>query len=183
METIDWDKQYVIGHDYTLLKASTIANIYNEATNHSSYLDIGCGTGQLTREMYHKGFSSIMGIDGSEAAINIATQATITPIIYKKLDLNSSFAEKIPETFDLITCKYTLAFIEDIDSFFEEVRKLLATDGYFIIIISPNRDSTPKEEWYITVDIDEVKEKLQKYFVLQKYFCEANNDFYICKSK
>lgn len=182
MEIVNWDKEFSNGRDYTLLKAKTISDIYNLSVKHNSFLDIGCGTGQLTREMYHKGFTEIVGVDGSKVAIHIATQATITPITYAQVNLNSSFAEKIPQTFDLVTCKYTLAFIKNIDLFFQEVQKLLALDGRFVII-SPTRDSLSRERWYITVDTKKVTQKIQEYFILDNHFIEGNDEFYICKNK
>lgn len=182
MEIVDWDKQYLKDNDYTMLKTKTIEDIYNISAKHSSYLDLGCGTGHLTREMWHRGFERVLGVDGSEAALDLAKNATIQPIEYRQISLDSSFSEKIPETFDLITCKYTLTFIKDIDSFFQEVKKLLAPNGYFVII-SPDRASLPKERWSITVDSKEIKEKLQEYFILQKYFVLPSGEFYICKNK
>lgn len=180
MATVSWDEPYLRGLDYTLSKTKTIADIYNVAAKHEAYLDLGCGTGHLTREMWHRGFKRVLGVDGSKAALDLAKNATTQPIEYRQIDLDSSFAKAISEKFDLITCKYTLAFIEDTDQFFQEVKQLLTPNGYFVIL-SPNRDSTPEESLSITVEAKKVKEKLQKYFVLQEYYTTSIDEFYICK--
>ena len=181
MATIDWDKAYVMGRDYTSLSTRLVTQLLKYVPMRDSVLDLGCGTGQLTRELWNRKFRKVTGVDGSQEALKLARAATTYPIEYRHKDLSQNFNIMFHQKFQLITCKDTLAFIRDRDKFFQNVSKLLSKEGIFILI-SPDRSSYPKERWGITLDSDETKEDLGKYFILQNHFIEQREEFYICKT-
>jgi 2-polyprenyl-3-methyl-5-hydroxy-6-metoxy-1,4-benzoquinol methylase len=121
-----WSKIYSQGRDFRLISSQAIdrflAYLPSEA---KSCLDIGCGTGQLTRELYHRGYS-VVGVDASQAAIQYARQHTIAPadqLHYIHLDIESTDPDttQLPYGgFDLVTCKLVYAFIEDKPTFLKK---------------------------------------------------------------
>ncbi len=49
---------------------------YADPASPNTALDVGCGTGQLTRELWHRGYN-VAGIDVAESAIMIAQALTV----------------------------------------------------------------------------------------------------------
>ena len=71
--------------------------------NFNNYLDLACGSGNLTFEIY-KNFKHSYGIDLSEEMLCIA-QDKIVNMNFRPKFLNQDITEfKVNETFDLITC-------------------------------------------------------------------------------
>lgn len=138
-----WNDAYDNHRDFSQLKTVDLLSILELASNPTgNHLDIGCGTGNLTRDLYHLGYQPT-GIDLSERAIKIARVATTKDIEYQCGDFMQL---EFTETFSLITCKLVYAFIKDKTAFLEKVINLLTTDGSFILITPTyenDADATP----------------------------------------
>lgn len=173
-----WSKQYE-NRDFRALFTATISLILSRipVQNPKTCLDIGCGTGGLTRELYHRGYSCI-GIDTSTTAIDIASQATIykdaLKYIHGDFEMDSP-SELDGKTFSLITCKLVYAFIQDRPAFLEKISSSLSDKGTFVMI-------TPvyeKEEGPSPIGV----ERLETIAVLEKQFShvdQINIEWAIC---
>lgn len=152
MPTIDqrWSAHYNQGHDFTLISHYEITNFlsHTDPIEQGTALDIGCGTGQLTRELNHRGFK-VVGIDASKSAIEIAKSLTTLPktkLDYYHLDVEQDDISILPSaSFDLITCKLVYAFIQDKPGFLDKISGLLAPNGSFVVII-PRPEVVPPEK-------------------------------------
>lgn len=179
---IDWDREYDQGKDFTPFSTQQINRIlgYAELSSHDTYLDLGCGTGQLTREFFHQGFEDIIGVDGSSSALELARRATTQSIRYIQKDLNKDFTSNLPKENTLISCVNTLAFLNDKATFIKRTKSLLAKDGAFVLI-------TPYPPLYkhkknITVDSEAVTELLRPHYNLIVQYTETNNvEVFICR--
>ncbi|MDA3133345.1 class I SAM-dependent methyltransferase [Atlantibacter subterranea] len=92
-------------------------------------LDVGCGTGQLTRLLADT-FDKVVGIDPSESQI-----ANVAP--HPKIRYHSAPAEKLPNNlanFSLITVAQAAHWFK-LDAFYPQVRRV-ATPGAIIALIS-----------------------------------------------
>lgn len=145
-----WSKQYKTGHDYQLISSQAISRFLTH-TNPSvprTALDIGCGTGQMTRELYHRGYR-VVGLDVSAEAITQAKTLTAVPddqLIYMHTDIEREDLAQLPHVpYGLITCKLVYAFIKDKPAFLERVIQLLAPGGSFVVI-TPTPGSLPREK-------------------------------------
>ncbi|MBI3889395.1 class I SAM-dependent methyltransferase [Candidatus Saccharibacteria bacterium] len=132
-----WSNLYTSGRDYTLIGTGEIDKIIATVGvgERQKQLDIGCGTGQLTREFYHRGYT-VVGIDPSAAAIEKARNATAREGLtyyHGTIDQNTTLLEN-EGLFDVITCKLVYAFIEDKVTFLQNVNSILSSSGYFILI-------------------------------------------------
>lgn len=178
-----WDNTYESGQDYVYVGLEQLDKIlsYVDKEQNLTYIDLGCGTGQLTREMYHRGFQ-VTGIDGSKKALEKARAATQFDIKYILADFETDFSKIIDKKANFITCKYTYAFIKDRNTFLENVSKLLEKEGVFIII-SPLRTATGEAKKDITLDPNSTKKELNVVFNLLDYYDDGYDEYYICKQK
>jgi 2-polyprenyl-3-methyl-5-hydroxy-6-metoxy-1,4-benzoquinol methylase len=166
---IDWNKTYGSGVDFRAISQrdiDTFLKYIPSMSKKNRSLDVGCGTGQLTRELWHRGFAPT-GIDISETAIALAKSYTLlegTEIIYKIFDLETQHASDFTNsTFELITCKLVYAFINDKVTFLRNVASLLDKNGIFVIL-TPLLDQVPKEKKHIAVDYDKTMTELTRFF-------------------
>lgn len=141
-----WSELYDNGRDFTLISGGTLSKLlsYTNSSLPKTCLDIGCGSGQLTRELYHRGYQCI-GLDASVVAVQIASQQTVIPhnqLRYEHFDIEFDDFAKIPrQPYSLIVCKLVYAFIHDKPALIEHVNRLLAPGGIFIVI-TPHVDDT-----------------------------------------
>lgn len=156
-----WSEIYDSGRDFSLIGSGTLTKLLSYAPIDApkSCLDIGCGTGQLTRELFHRGYTCF-GIDASKSAIRTACTLTTVPatrLSYSQFDVEVDDIEGLAtKQFNLITCKLVYAFIKDKPSFLNKVKKLLTPGGIFVVI-TPHVDDTPAERQGIAVSEDEIK--------------------------
>ena len=155
-----WSAFYTQGKDFTLVSSQTI-NYFLAYTNTSApktCLDIGCGTGQLSRELWHRGYK-VVGIDVSEHATEQAQKLTTVPtnqLSYMHFDIEQDNTDMLPfRPYGLITCKLVYAFMRDKPAFLSKVSGLLAAHGSFVVI-TPLAEYTPPEKRGIAVSHDEV---------------------------
>lgn len=65
--------------DYLWLPTAQVALLCELANSDpKTALDIGCGTGQLVRDLYHRGYK-VVGVDTATEAIAIAQASTVRP--------------------------------------------------------------------------------------------------------
>jgi len=106
----------------------------------SKFLDVGCGTGDLSLFIGNKlGVKQIYGIDVDQNALNKAKEKGI--FAFK---LNAS-KEKFPfldETFDLCTFLDVVEHLENPDNAIKEIYRVLK-QGAFLLLTTPNAAS-----WY-----------------------------------
>lgn len=59
-----WSKLYEQGRDFRLISSNEINRFLRHVSPDTpkTNLDLGSGTGQLTRELYHRGYKSIFAI-------------------------------------------------------------------------------------------------------------------------
>lgn len=181
-----WSEIYDTGRDFTLATSQTIEKTlaYTDKSLPKNHLDLGCGTGQLTRELYHRGYDSI-GVDISSTAIRLAKNATIRPgLTYIQADLESDFS-KISELskskYSLITTKLVFAFIKNKPKFLDNITELLADGGTFVII-TPDIESTEVEKRKIAVDCKETSVLLSEVFQSAEIFEIHGLTYFICKN-
>lgn len=161
-----WDSYYDTDRDFGLMTSQALTQIltYVDASLEKTCLDIGCGTGQLTRELSHRGYECV-GVDLSESAISMARSLTdqTTRLTYLRQDVTHLDPKSLPrQEFSLITCKLVYAFIQDKMRLLDDVDGLLAPGGTFVIITPVYRNDRKKSP--ISVDLEQTLHQLRKKF-------------------
>jgi 2-polyprenyl-3-methyl-5-hydroxy-6-metoxy-1,4-benzoquinol methylase len=178
----NWDMPYKNSKDFAALSTADLNFLLENIDPRASKtaLDIGSGTGQACRDLYHRGYD-VTGIDGSEVGIALAKRATIhvgKGIDFMRADIETDDIGS--GRYGLVICKYVYAFVHDKDKFLDTVSKHMGDSATFVII-SPSVLSVPPEKAHITVDYDETLAKLKAAFT-QVNSSERNGDiYYFCK--
>ncbi|RUP01486.1 MAG: class I SAM-dependent methyltransferase [Mycobacterium sp.] len=95
-----------------------------------SVLEIGTGTGVLLEHLSRQGFTELVGVEPSAAAIAAAPphrQTWIRPGVFQEGDF-------IPESFDLICCFMTMEHVVDPRTVAEAAWRLLRPGGAFVTV-------------------------------------------------
>lgn len=161
-----WSRYYTQGKDFKLIAAHTIDNFlhYRDPAAPKTCLDIGCGTGQLGRELWHRGYS-VIGIDIAAEAIERARSLTKLPegLIYQHFDIEQDDSTTLAlQPYGLIVCKFVYAFMQDKSAFLQRVASLLDSNGIFVVI-------TPLAE-YVLPEKRDIAVGEQELALLRQYF-------------
>lgn len=121
----DWNTQYDNERDYKWTPTSRLTHILSRVSvsRKDRALDVGCGTGQLCRDLLHRGIK-VKGVDISRGAIEQANQSTLlsrNEIEFTICDIEND--EIDTGKFDLIFCKYVLTFIANKDNFLKVLHR------------------------------------------------------------
>lgn len=145
-------------------------------------LDIGCGTGQLSRELFHRGYQ-VVGVDASTSAIKRAKSLTVVPaekLTYLHLDIETASFKQLPfGPYHLITCRLVFAFMKDKRRLLGEVASVLNKDGVFVVI-TPLLHQVEDHKKPIAVDRQQTKDLLSEFFSVDFYEAEQLG-FFICR--
>jgi trans-aconitate 2-methyltransferase len=99
-------------------------------------IDLGCGTGELTRELHEQlSASETLGIDSSESML---AKASPSSTLHFQLGDISSFTTDQP--FDLVFSNAALHWIPDHERLFTKLITLLAPEGQLAIQMPANHD-------------------------------------------
>lgn len=130
-----WNEIYggkVKTDNFQQLNEKQVTKILEYFPTAKSALDIGCGRGELLRQLKNKGLV-VTGIDISSVAIEQAKKITNATLYLGNFE-NFSFPKKVK--FDLIFVKFVLAYVEKKKEFFSHISELLNERGG-LIIVSP----------------------------------------------
>lgn len=92
-------------------------------------IDLGCGAGYYAKLLSTYSPSLIVGVDRS---LTMLRQLENTNILRAQADIQTVSFQK---PFDRVLCAGALEFLEDIDPFLENAKKLLAKDGLMTILL------------------------------------------------
>ncbi len=118
-----------------------VENLLNHVKINSSttILDLGCGGGYVTRELYNKTGAKIYGIDNSEEAIKLSKdKSKDLPVIYKKCDItNLTYSDNFA---DVVLCIGVLEHIQNYEICLSEIKRVLKNNGV-LYVVSSNKNS------------------------------------------
>jgi len=107
-----------------------------EPRPHMRIIDLGCGTGELTRELHEQlAASETLGIDSSESMLQ---KATPSGTLRFQRGYIESFTTDVP--FDLVFSNAALHWIPDHEQLFTRLMSLLAPNGQLAIQMPANHD-------------------------------------------
>lgn len=156
-----WSSHYQQNKDFQLISSQEIDQFlqYQSTQNAKTCLDIGCGTGQLSRELYHRGYT-VTGIDVSSEAIDRARRLTVVPkssLSYQQLDIGTTDVSALQNApYGLVTCKLVYAFMKNKPAFIKKMKTITAPAGLFVVI-TPLVDDLPPEKQNIGVTENDIQ--------------------------
>jgi 2-polyprenyl-3-methyl-5-hydroxy-6-metoxy-1,4-benzoquinol methylase len=179
-----WSTIYDQGRDFTLAKSQEITRFlsYADSSAPKTVLDIGSGTGQLTRELFHRGLPMPWHrclIQRIKNATNLTT-VSADWLRYLHFDIEDDDINKLPDQpYGLVTCRLVYAFIGERKAFLERIAKLLAPNGLFVVI-TPLPEDVPAEKSAIAVKPDDMN-LLSQYFEEVVSYRELGLTYFIGK--
>lgn len=139
--TVDVDSNLLFGKDYAFYSSGSpssveyfrryVEDLLLRFPNQSKglILEIGSNDGLLLKYLKDKGCRQVLGFD---PAPNVAQDAIKRGIPTITALFNKNTAQKVPKKASIILANNVVAHIEDLDSFLEGVKLVLANDGVFI---------------------------------------------------
>jgi len=101
-------------------------------------LDVGCGSGIVTRDIARLTKGKVVGIDGSSDMINVALEVLKD---YKNVELKVCPAENLPfdnDTFDIVTCNLLLMWADNPQKVVNEMARVTKTGGRVLASLEPD---------------------------------------------
>lgn len=124
-----WDEAYIENRKPWVRDVGQVSK-WVDLVGKGLVIDLGCGSGEYAVEFLKNGCSYV-GVDISGEAIKQAKKRTDKAAFYQA-DLNNIEKINAPKPADiLVDCK-TLAFIEDKDKYFENIKRFVKPGGVFI---------------------------------------------------
>lgn len=113
-----------------------------ELQQDSKVLDVGCGTGVLTRELARRvpGNDEIIGLDANPGMIAVAQHAD--PRIAWQLG-DASALPFADGTFDIVASQFALMLFEDREKALREMWRVLSPDGKLVVAVFDTLDANP----------------------------------------
>lgn len=132
-------------------------------TNECKILDIGCGGGNLIKELVTKQPLKVYGIDYSYDMVNISNKKNKKAILHNKVEIIESSVANIPysdNSFDIITIFETIQFWPNIQMNIKEVKRVLKPNGKIYLM---NRFPEENSKWYELVTIKKEKQYIELF--------------------
>ena len=117
-------------------------------------LDVGCGSGIVTRDIARLTKGKVIGIDGSEDMVEVAKCILKD---FKNVELRVGNAEKLPfedNTFNLVTCNLVLMWASSPQKVVNEMTRVVKPGGKVLASLEP--DYGGKLHWPENPKIDPV---------------------------
>jgi SAM-dependent methyltransferase len=140
--------------------------VVSELSGCAEILDIGCGEGQISRELIRAGARNVVGIDPTARQIEVA--ATRGGDVSYAL----SGADALPfadASFDAVLACLVFEHIDALDLAIREVARVLRPRGSFLFLLNHPLLQTPNSGW---ID-DQILDPPEQYWRIGAYLDEA----------
>ncbi len=97
-------------------------------------LDLGCGDATFGKELLNQGAGSYTGVEGSEQMVEAAKNnlaGTNGTIYHKTMESYNYTADQ----FDIVTSRFAIHYVSDIQILFQNVQKTLKDNGKFVFSV------------------------------------------------
>lgn len=111
--------------------------IYNRIGIHqfNNIIEIGCGTGAILNDFREYQEKKIHGLDISESFIQVAQQNNT----FTQFTVGDAKALPLKDNhFDIALCHYFLLWVDDPISILHEMKRIVNTNGYLLILAEPD---------------------------------------------
>jgi len=101
-------------------------------------LDVGCGSGMVTRDIVHLTKGKVTALDGSDDMINVAKKVLNG---YENVELKKGDAERLPfndNTFDIVTCNLVLMWADSAQKVVNEMARVCRPGGKVLASLEPD---------------------------------------------
>lgn len=133
-----------VAHQSTSAFFNKLTEDVLDRVDNKNVLDLGCGAGTDSTFYTSKGFT-YSGLDASKEMCGLAAKNTHVQEIR-----NETFSETVSyndKQFGLIVSKYAMQTAEDIQPIYNNVERLLDTNGYFVfLVVHPFRQFLEKKK-------------------------------------
>ena len=119
---------------------------YEYIKKRESILDIGIGTGVLSRLFYSAGLK-VFGLDGSAEMLKICDQKGFAKELIKQ-DILTFPWPFLDDYFNHVVCCGGLHFIGDLEELIEEISRVQKTDGIFAFTVMNSNSNQPGLDKY-----------------------------------
>lgn len=131
-----WDKHNPDQENLSRL-ASFRLSCVPDVSHTAKLLDVGCGSGIVTKPLEKKGYS-VTGLETDPRAISLCERKALE---VRKVDVSREPFPFEDSLFDVVTCFELIEHIKDPDNMLTEIHRVLKEDGLLII-------STPNINWW-----------------------------------
>ena len=101
-------------------------------------LDVGCGSGVVTRDIANLTKGKVIAIDGSKDMIKVAKEVLKR---YNNVELRVGKAENLPfkkDTFDIVICNLLLMWADDPQKVVDEMSRVTKNNGRVLATLEPD---------------------------------------------
>jgi SAM-dependent methyltransferase len=101
-------------------------------------LDVGCGSGFVTRDIAHLTKGTVIAIDGSENLLHVAQKILDT---HSNITLCKGVAQQLPfadNVFDIVTCNLMLMWADDPQTVVNEMARVVKPAGKILASLEPD---------------------------------------------
>ncbi|XP_023252857.1 methyltransferase-like protein 27 isoform X1 [Seriola lalandi dorsalis] len=141
-----WAENYdqdvtVLDYRAPSLAANSISSHFSGSREAAVVLDVACGTGLVAKQMKRLGFGHFVGVDGSEAMLELARDSGL----YQDLKLSMLGEETLPvqwaDSFDVVVIVGALSVGQVPAAVVRELCKSTKPGGYICMTTRSNRDN------------------------------------------
>lgn len=181
-EQLFWDIHSIVWDDYfnhpeyqKNMKSLISCLVDKKKQDYEKIIDLGCGTGNYSFELAHKGFS-VLGVDFSrkmvEKAIRKINDCIRNKINFQSLDINQPLPFS-SNSFDHAICIHVFQVLKDPAFFLAQLQKIIKPNGYFLIVVKDleRRDESKikLKKSFTRIIISLLKKVLNKKKTIRKY--------------
>lgn len=167
-----WDAYFSEGKTFQPLNEVFLTLLLKEVERRigaapATVIDLGCGEGDAVVKFARRGLDAL-GLDGSRVGIEHAKRAIEDAGLSGVKVLLADLEMLTPtDSYDIVFCRLTYAFINDKDRFIATIKSLLAKNGVFVLITPvtyPNIKYEKVDKPGIAVDFETINKMLSEYF-------------------